>query len=54
MAILCGAGGIISTDCTGCSWGYPDADYPQRDAITQQHKDYMQARQLREKLIIKK
>eukprot|EP00037_Helgoeca_nana_P021239 m.213749 g.213749 ORF g.213749 m.213749 type:complete len:702 (+) comp25566_c0_seq2:81-2186(+) len=35
-------GGIISTDCTGCSWKYPDSNYTFRAQIVQQHKDYQQ------------
>mmetsp|Transcript_30837 Transcript_30837/g.92490 ORF Transcript_30837/g.92490 Transcript_30837/m.92490 type:complete len:702 (-) Transcript_30837:227-2332(-) len=35
-------GGIISTDCTGCSWEYPDSNYTHRAEIVQHHKDYQQ------------
>eukprot|EP00038_Savillea_parva_P012785 m.206937 g.206937 ORF g.206937 m.206937 type:complete len:743 (+) comp23523_c0_seq1:131-2359(+) len=35
-------GGIISTDCTSCSWDYPDSNYTYRAEIVQHHKDYQQ------------
>ena len=35
-------GGLISTDCTGCQWSYPNASYAQRDAIHALHKKYQQ------------
>jgi hypothetical protein len=31
-------GGVLSTDCTGCSWEYPDANYTRQAAIVQHHK----------------
>eukprot|EP00040_Diaphanoeca_grandis_P034950 m.218484 g.218484 ORF g.218484 m.218484 type:complete len:712 (-) comp33268_c0_seq2:49-2184(-) len=35
-------GGIISTDCTGCSWEYPDSNYSTRERIYQHHVNYQQ------------
>jgi hypothetical protein len=35
-------GGLISTDCTGCQWSYPNASYAQRDVIHLWHKHYQQ------------
>lgn len=35
-------GGLISTDCAGCSWGYPNSTYEERRAIYQRHVDYQQ------------
>ena len=35
-------GGLISTDCTGCSWYYPNSTYEERRKIYQQHVDYQQ------------
>jgi hypothetical protein len=35
-------GGLISTDCAGCSWRYPNASYDERRSIRQQHVDYQQ------------
>lgn len=36
-------GGIISTDCTGCSWGYPNGTYEERERIREHHVQYQQA-----------
>ena len=35
-------GGLISTDCAGCSWGYPNSTYEARRVIYQHHVDYQQ------------
>ena len=35
-------GGLISTDCTGCQWSYPNANYTMRDQIHTVHKQYQQ------------
>ena len=35
-------GGLFSTDCTGCSWQYPNASYALRDEIHAFHKNYQQ------------
>ena len=35
-------GGLISTDCAGCSWQYPNASYTLRDQIHAHHKQYQQ------------
>ncbi len=33
-------GGLLSTDCAGCSWGYPDATYEERRRIYAVHVTY--------------
>ena len=35
-------GGLFSTDCAGCSWGYPNSTYAERRVIYQRHVDYQQ------------
>lgn len=35
-------GGVISTDCAGCSWDYPDANYSHRAVVYARHKRYQQ------------
>ena len=35
-------GGLISTDCAGCSWLYPNSTYSERKTIHKQHVDYQQ------------
>lgn len=35
-------GGLISTDCAGCSWDYPNSTYKARRLIHQRHVDYQQ------------
>ena len=35
-------GGVLSTDCAGCSWDYPDANYTHRKAVHARHKTYQQ------------
>jgi hypothetical protein len=33
-------GGLISTDCAGCSWKWPNATPAERQTIWEQHKEY--------------
>ena len=35
-------GGVLSTDCAGCSWYYPDSNYTYRRTIYNMHKRYQQ------------
>ena len=35
-------GGLISTDCVGCAWSYPNSSYADRKRIHQLHKEYQQ------------
>jgi hypothetical protein len=35
-------GGLISTDCAGCSWRYPNSSYAERRAIVARHVAYQQ------------
>ena len=32
-------GGLLSTDCTGCGWDYPNATYDQQKAIVARHRE---------------